>query len=105
LSPDLWRIGRIADFDGNVHILYVAEMAWDSRFLVRICTPERPEKRVARRKHLGSARGQKTKRSNTMLLNTCRMKIFSHTWRVESGFQYGVINTLEEREDRHDSAE
>jgi hypothetical protein len=32
LPPDLSRIQRIAVFEENVHILYMAEMARDSRF-------------------------------------------------------------------------
>ena len=35
-------VQRIADFGGNVHTLYVAEMAHDCRFLLFFCTFESP---------------------------------------------------------------
>ena len=34
LVPDLFVVQRIAFFDGNVHILYVAEIALDSGLLL-----------------------------------------------------------------------
>jgi len=43
LSPDLLRVHRIADFGENVHILYVAEMALDTMFLLGLLTFERPK--------------------------------------------------------------
>ena len=45
LPPDLLREHRIADFGGNVYILYVAEMPRDSRFLLLTCNLGYPEKR------------------------------------------------------------
>jgi hypothetical protein len=45
LVPDLLAVQRIAFFDGNVHILYVAEMVQNSRFLLLLMlTSGDPEK-------------------------------------------------------------
>ena len=44
LVPDLLAVQRIAFFGGNVHILYVAEMAQDCIILLLIYTPGHPEK-------------------------------------------------------------
>jgi hypothetical protein len=42
LAPDSLRVHRIALLGGNVHMLYVAEMAQNSRFLL-LLTIERPK--------------------------------------------------------------
>ncbi len=44
LVPDLLRKHRIADFGGNVYMLYVAEMTQNFRLLLLIYTPEQAEK-------------------------------------------------------------
>ena len=44
LVPDLLAVQRIAFFGGNVHILYIAEMAQDCMLLLLIYTPGHPEK-------------------------------------------------------------
>ncbi len=44
LVPNLLAVQRIAFFGGNVHILYVAEMAQNSRVLLLMWRSEHPEK-------------------------------------------------------------
>jgi hypothetical protein len=43
LVPDLVAVERIADFGGNVYMLYVAEMALDCIILLYLLTFERPK--------------------------------------------------------------
>jgi len=43
LVPDLLAVQRIAFFGGNVHLLYVAEMAQNSKLLLFLLTLEGPK--------------------------------------------------------------
>jgi hypothetical protein len=44
LVPNLLAVQRIAFFRENVHILYMTEMAQNSRFLLLMLSPGYPEK-------------------------------------------------------------
>jgi hypothetical protein len=43
LSTDLWKVQRITIFGGNVHILYMPEMAEDCTILLFFYTSESPK--------------------------------------------------------------